>query len=51
MMMMMINKIMDPSSHGLYHDDGLIIVDNSRPKKCDGIRKNCISCLRTLDLG
>ena len=34
-----INKIMDPSSHGLYHDDGLIIVDKSTPKKCDGIRK------------
>ena len=30
---------MDPSSHGLYHDDGLIIVDKSTPKKCDGIRK------------
>ena len=34
-----INKIMDPSNHGLYHDDGLIIVDKSTPKKCDGIRK------------
>ena len=34
-----INKIMDPSSHGLYHNDGLIIVDRNRPKKCDGIRK------------
>ena len=33
-----INKIMDPSSHGLYLD-GLIIVDKSTPKKCDGIRK------------
>ena len=33
-----INKIMDPGSHGLYHD-GLIIVDKSTPKKCDGIRK------------
>ena len=33
-----INKIMDPSSHGLNHD-GLIIVDKSTPKKCDGIRK------------
>ena len=30
---------MDPSSHGLYHNDGLIIVDKSTPKKCDGIRK------------
>ena len=30
---------MDPSSHGLFHDDGLIIVDKSTPKKCDGIRK------------
>ena len=34
-----INKIVDPSSHGLYHGDGLIIVDKSTPKKCDGIRK------------
>ena len=32
-----INKIIDPSSHGLY--DGLIIVDRGTPKKCDGIRK------------
>ena len=30
---------MDPSSQGLYHDDGLIIMDKSTPKKCDGIRK------------
>ena len=30
---------MDPSSHGLYYYDGLIIVDKSTPKKCDGIRK------------
>ena len=34
-----INKIVDPSSHGLYHYDGLIIVDKSALKKCDGIRK------------
>ena len=34
-----INKIMDPSSHRLYHNDGLIIVDKSTLKKCDGIRK------------
>ena len=34
-----INKIVDPVSHGLYHYDGLIIVDKSTPKKCDGIRK------------
>ena len=34
-----INKIVDPSSHGLYYDDGLVIVDKSTPKKCDGIRK------------
>ena len=31
---------MDPSSHGLYHNDGLIIVDKSTPKKCDCIRKS-----------
>ena len=30
---------MDPSSHGLYCNDGLIIMDKSTPKKCDGIRK------------
>ena len=30
---------MDPSSNGLLHDDGLIIVDKSTPKKCYGIRK------------
>ena len=34
-----INKIVDPSSHGLYHNDSLISVDKSTPKKCDGIRK------------
>ena len=34
-----INKIVDPGSHGRYHGDGLIIVDKSIPKKCDGIRK------------
>ena len=34
-----INKIVDPSSHGLYHEDDLIIVDKSAPKKCDGIWK------------
>ena len=33
-----INKIVDPGSHGLYHD-GLVIVDKSTLKKCDGIRK------------
>ena len=34
-----IYKIMDPSSHGLYRHDGLIIVNKSTPKKCDDIRK------------
>ena len=34
-----INKIVDPGSHSLYHIDGLVIVDKSTPKKCDGIRK------------
>ena len=28
-----INKIVDPDSHGLYHIDGLVIVDKSTPKK------------------
>ena len=45
------NKIMDPCSHGLYHDDGLIIVDKSTPKSVIGLEKDCISCLRSLDLG
>ena len=30
---------MDPNNHGLYRDDGLIIVQKSTPRKCDGIRK------------
>ena len=34
-----INKMVDPSSHGLYHNEGLIIVDKSTLKKRDGIRK------------
>ena len=34
-----INKIVDPSSHGLYQGDVLVTVDKSTPKKCDGIRK------------
>ena len=34
-----INKIMEPNNHGLYRDDGLIIVDKSTPRKCNGIRK------------
>ena len=34
-----INKIVDPGNHRLYHDDGLVIMDKSTPKKCDGIRK------------
>ena len=34
-----INKIVDPSSHGFYQIDGLIIVDKSTPKKFDSMRK------------
>ena len=34
-----IDKILDPYSHGLYRNDGLIIVDKSLPRKCDNIRK------------
>ena len=34
-----INKIVDPGSHGLYCNDGLVIMDKSTPRKCDGIRK------------
>ena len=34
-----LNNIIDPSKHGLYYDDGLIIVDNCTPRKCDVISK------------
>lgn len=34
-----INKFIDPSNHGLYQDDGLIIVDNCTPRKGDVIWK------------
>ena len=34
-----IYKIVEPGSHGLYHDDGLVIVEKSTPRKCDDIRK------------
>ena len=34
--------IIDPCNHGLYHDDGLIIVDDCTPRKGD-IRKKIIS--------
>ena len=34
-----LNNIVDPYSHRLYHDDGLIILGNSTLKKCDTIRK------------
>ena len=34
-----INKIVDPGSPGLYHNDGLVIIDKSTPRKCDNIRK------------
>ena len=44
-----INKIMDPSSDGLYHYDGLIIVDHRRNVMV--LEKDCISCLVSLDLG
>ena len=44
-----INNIVDPYNRGLYHNDGLIILDNSTPRKCDIIRKICIGF--STDLG
>ena len=41
-----INKIVDPSRHRLYCDDGLIIVDKSTPKNVMVLEKDCIGCLR-----
>ena len=38
-MLYKLNDIIDPSSHKLYQDDGLIIIDNCTPKKGDIIRK------------
>ena len=37
---------MDPSSRGLYYDDGLIHQRNVMV-----LEKDCISCLMSLDLG
>ena len=34
-----LNDIIDPSNHGLYRDDRLIIIDNCTPRKVDTIRK------------
>ena len=34
-----IKDIVDPYSHGLYHHNGLIILDKSTPRKCDTIRE------------
>ena len=34
-----LNAIINPDCHGLYQDDGLIIVDNCTPRKGDIIRK------------
>ena len=34
-----LNNIIDPSNHGLYQKDGLIIVDNCTLRKCDVIGK------------
>ena len=45
-----INKIMDSSSHGFYHDDGFIIVDKSTPKNVMVLEKDCIGCLASFDL-
>ena len=32
-----LNNIIDPSNRCLYHEDGMIIVDNCTPRKCDVI--------------
>ena len=34
-----LNDIINPGCHGLYQDDGLIIIDNWTPRKGDIIRK------------
>ena len=34
-----LNDIIDPGCHGVYRDDGLIIIDNCTPRKGDIIRK------------
>ena len=34
-----LNKIIDPENHGLYRDDGIIIVDEYTPRKGDLLRK------------
>ena len=46
-----INKIVDPGSHGLYHYDGLIIVEKAHRKNVMVLEKDCIGCLANLDLG
>ena len=43
-----LNNIIDPSNHGLYRDDWLIIVDNCTPRKRDVIRKKNKNKLRWL---
>ena len=40
-----LNNIIDSINHSLYHDGGLIIVDNSTTRKCDMIRNNYTSYL------
>ena len=34
-----LNSIIDPSNHGLYRDDAVVIGDNCTPRKADTIRK------------
>ena len=34
-----LNNIVDPYSHGLYHDDGFIILGNSTPKNVIPLEK------------
>ena len=44
-----LNKIIDPGYHGLYRDDGLIMVQNGTGKKCDTIRKKLIKFFQEFD--
>ena len=38
-----INTLIDPRYHGLYCDEGVIILDNSTPRKGDKLHKKIIA--------
>ena len=46
-----INKIMDPSSHGLYHMMVWLSWIKAHRKNVMVLEKDCVSCLMNLDLG